>query len=65
MEIIRIKQLGGIDMVVDTVWGLTVKKNEIMTLLENNPELPQDMVDSYWAKINMFDIEIELIKDIC
>jgi hypothetical protein len=55
--------MGGNKMVVDTVYGLTIKKNEILNTLRNNPDLPPDDVEFYLNTIEIYNIEIDSIKD--
>jgi hypothetical protein len=50
-------------MVVETVYGLTLKKNEILKTLERNQDLSPEDIEFYLNTIEIYNIEIDAIKE--
>jgi hypothetical protein len=51
-------------MVVETIYGLTIKKNAILKTLEDDPDLSPEDVEFYLNTIEIYDTEIDSIKDL-
>lgn len=51
-------------MVVDTVYGLTIKIDKIQSILEYDSDLTSEDIEFYLNTIKIYSEEIDAIKDI-
>lgn len=48
----------------DTIEEVENKRNDLIAVLKNNPDLPSNLVEMFEAKIDMYEAQIDMIKSL-